>query len=430
MKKRKSNRGKYGLGRVYQPKYKDADGVERTVNKFYIQFYDKHGNQHRGPAKWPNGDPAKSETEARKILAVALGKVQQGQAPAPDEKSLRYGDIRADLLHDYRVRKLKSLETLSDGTETIKGLTKLDEFFAYKSNGDEDKGLKVGAFNNKAWEQDFIMARRKEGVSDATIVNSAKLLSAMLNLAHENGRISTPIRITVPPSPKARKEYLSGEQFHALLDEMAVRFHPLLKFLFYQGVRIQETLHIEWPQFNLSAGVFHPNAAENKTKNDEPKSLHSDVVKALRPLQRADGLVFDGLSQKMFEKAFRKAMLKLGYGKPMWQCSQCRSTKDAPAPKHGDPAIPCAKCKVIPMQYHYVGPTPHSLRASGVVFYRESGMSDPEIMAITGHSTNKAFLGYSRTRLASIKQKMDAAKKNRDLSLWRNLPCLYPFFAE
>ncbi|PYT91368.1 MAG: hypothetical protein DMG36_18650 [Acidobacteria bacterium] len=380
----RGKRGQYGRGRVYQPTYKTPDGVEKKVSDWYIQLYDQQGFQHRDPAKWPNGDYAKTESEARKIPAI----------------------------HDYRVRKLKSLEFLSDGTETIKGLTKLDEFFGYR--GGEEKGLPVSAINKRGWEDNFILARRREGVSDATIANSAKLLRQMLNLAHENGRISAPVKITVPSPPKARKEYLCKEQFDKLLGELPARFHALLIFLFYQAVRIQETLHITWPQLNLYAGVFQPQAAENKTENDEPKSLHSEVVKVLRPMQKSEGLVFENITQKMFEKAFRKAMLQLGYGKPAWECSQCRTIKDAPAPKHDAPAISCPKCKVVPMQYHYTGPSPHCLRASGVVFYREAGMSDAEIMAITGHASNKAFLGYSRTRITSIKQKMDAAGKNRE----------------
>src|SRR5437762_5407634 len=183
----RGKRGQYGRGRVYQPTYKTPDGVEKKVSHWYIQFYDQQGFQHRDPAKWPNGDYAKNESEARKILAIAMGKAQQGQAPPPGEKSLRYGDIRSDLIHDYRVRKLKSLEFLSDGTETIKGLTKLDEFFGYRGEG--EKGLPVSAINKRGWEDNFILARRREGVSDATIANSAKLLRQMLNLAHENGRI-------------------------------------------------------------------------------------------------------------------------------------------------------------------------------------------------------------------------------------------------
>ena len=65
------------------------------------------------------------------------------------------------------------------------------------------------------------------------------------------------------------------------------------------------------------------------------------------------------------------------------------------------------------MQWHYVGPTPHCLRASTVVFYRESGMSDAEIMAITGHESSKSFMGYSRTRVENVKARMDIAETSR-----------------
>jgi hypothetical protein len=47
------------------------------------------------------------------------------------------------------------------------------------------------------------------------------------------------------------------------------------------------------------------------------------------------------------------------------------------------------------------------------VFYRESGMSDPEIMAITGHESPKSFLGYSRTRVENVKARMDVAETTR-----------------
>src|SRR5260370_14675118 len=198
----------------------------------------------------------------------------------------------------------------------MKGLTKLDEFFEYK--GESDKGLKVAAINNKVWEDDFIMARRREGVSDATIRNSAVLLRQMLKLALNEKRISSAPKITVPAPPPAREEFLTKEQFDALFekDGMPSKFHPVLAFLFYQGVRIGETLTIWWKQLDLNAGVFKPKAAQNKTGNDDPKSLHKEAVKIFHTLPKADGLVFEGITQKMFEKSFRKVILRLKDGKP------------------------------------------------------------------------------------------------------------------
>jgi integrase len=414
-----SKRGKYGHGRVYQPKYKAPDGTTKLVNKWYVQYYDQDGQQHREPTD------AKTEREARSILAVKLGQVHTGTMTRTDEKFLQYGDIREDLLHHFRINKMASLEILADGTESAKGLTKLDEYFGFTST---DKGMKIAVFSSKHWEDNFVTKRRREGVSDATIVNSAKLLDRMFKLAVENKRMSAAPKVMIPTSPDAREEYLSKEQFDALIgaNGMEPRFHPVLTFLFYQGVRITETMNIRWRQIDLDNGVFNPKASENKTKNKETKPLQRETIKALRTIEEGgdDDFVFEqarsegGNVAKKFEKAFRAAMLRLKFGKPTWQCSQCRNTKDAAAPGPDSPAIECSNpdCKKmggIPMQYHYVGPTPHALRASTVVFYRESGMSDPEIMQITGHKSLKSFLGYSRTRIENVKTRMDAAETMR-----------------
>src|SRR5262249_22015155 len=156
---------------------------------------------------------ATTEREARNFLAVRLGQVQTGTAPKTEEKSLRYGDLREDILRDFRVRKLKSLDTLSDGTESIKGLTKLDEYFGYTAT---NRGMKVSEYSNAKWEENFIQARRCEGVSDATIANSAKLLRQMFNLAVENGRLNVSPKVTIPKAPEARETVLHKEQFDQL----------------------------------------------------------------------------------------------------------------------------------------------------------------------------------------------------------------------
>jgi integrase len=404
-------RGKYGLGRVFQPKYKAKDGTIKTVNTWYIQYYDERGEQHRDPTS------AKSEREARGFLADKLGQAHRGETPAGD-KSLAYSDIREDLLRYYRVGKMASLETLKDGTETVKGLTKLDEYFGF---GDDKKGMKVSQFNTADWDDNFITKRRREGVSDATIINSAKLLGKMFSLAVDNGRLSKAPEVTVPSAPPPRKDYLSKEQFDALFGKqgMPEQFHALLTFLFYQGVRIGEALSITWDQLDLDNGVFHPNAQNNKTGNTDPKPLQKQTVLALRKSTKNGDVVFtEARSEgdnpaKKFEKAFRAAMLRLGFGKPAWRCEQCKTVKDDAAPVGDAPALECPKCPETPMQYKYIGPSPHCLRASTVVYYREGGLSDAEIMTITGHDSSRSFKGYSRTRIENVKDRMDAAEAQR-----------------
>src|SRR5712664_2995033 len=118
-----SKRGKYGNGRVYQPKYRATDGTLKTVSKWYIQFYDQDGAQVREPAKHENGVYAATEREARSILTNRMSDTAKGIAPTAASRALRYGDIRAALLTHYATHKMKSLEVLSGtGEQSLRGL--------------------------------------------------------------------------------------------------------------------------------------------------------------------------------------------------------------------------------------------------------------------------------------------------------------------
>jgi integrase len=419
-------RGKYGQGRVYQPKYKAADGTVKTVLKWYVQYYDKDGIQRRESTN------AKTEKEARKILNTKLHEVEQGTAPTAESKNLQYGDLRAAVLSHYAVNKMKSLDILSStGEQSIRGMTKLDEFFGYKKTQTEngvkiDKGIKVRDISNQMWVSGFIEERRKEGVSDATIRNSGALLRQMFAVAASpefkllnSSQVPT---FTLPAAPKAKQDFATKEEFDKLLGALNSRFHPYATFLFFQATRKMEAISITWSQINLSEAVYYPNPEVNKTGDDEPKPLADEVAEELKKLKVGgpEDLVFSAHSQKAFQKAFRAACYKTGLGRDAWQCSQCKAIKDAPTPKPEDPALVCEGCQkrskgalLIPMQYHYVGLTIHGLRRSGVVFYRQAGFADSEIMSVTGHKTNKTFLGYSVTRVSQMRKRLANAAVDR-----------------
>lgn len=415
-------RGKYGQGRIYQPTYRAADGTVKAVSKFYIQYYDKDGNQHR------ESTDATTPTEARKILNTRLYEVEQGTAPV-DSRSLRYGDLRAAILRHYATHKMKSLDILTGtGEQTIRGLTKLDEFFGFESPDKSlNKGMKVKDINNGMWVSGFIEARRKEGVSDATIRSSGVLLRQMFRVASSpEFKLLNPSQVptfTIPAAPKSKTDFATKEEFEKLLQHLDSRFHPYATFLFYQATRKTEAANITWGRVNLAEAMFYPNADDNKTGDDTPKPLANEVVKMLRTLKlgKPDDVVFSAHSKKSFQKAFRKACYESGLGRDAWQCGQCKAIKDGPAPKNGEAALVCEQCKkrskgtlLIPMQFHYVGLTIHGLRRSTVVFYREAGLADSEVMAVTGHKTNKTFLGYSVTRIAQMRKRLDGAAAQRD----------------
>jgi integrase len=188
-----------------------------------------------------------------------------------------------------QVAKLKSLERLSNGELTVKGLTKLDEYFGWSK---DNPGMKVADFDPARWESDSILACRREGVSDATIINSARLLRKMFSIGVEKGRLMVAPKVPAPNAPPARVHVLYKEQFDRLLKVVGKQFVPLLTFLFYQGTRITEALNMKWRQIDFDAAVYHPNPNFNKTNDSEQKVLHKAAVDVLGQEGDDDDYVF------------------------------------------------------------------------------------------------------------------------------------------
>jgi integrase len=216
-------------------------------------------------------------------------------------------------------------------------------------------------------------------------------------------------------------------------------YQPLATFLFYQGVRLKETLNITWGQVDFETGEYRPSKA-TKTKDTSPKPLKDTVLAMLKKMKgnhaHSDYVFADARSDgdnvgKRFEGAFRNAMLEMkpvsGFGEnrglagTAWRCSWCQTVyRNIPAPEPDDEFSPVCpsdkdKCKRdrVPLQYHYVGPSPHSLRASCAVYYLEKGLPDSAVQRITGHKNAKVFHGYCRFRTSSIAGMMNTPDKGK-----------------
>jgi integrase len=396
-----------GTGCIFQPTYTDK-GVLKTSSTWWMKLPDGTKEKCQG---------ATTEREARLALQRRMGHEAMGIAPKAGEKHLTYGVLRELVLLDMQVKKLRSLERLSSGELSAKGLTKLDEYFHWTR--ENPVGDKIANFDTAKWESGFILARRLEGVSDATIRNSAKLLRKMFSIAHSKGRLTITPRVSLPKAPEPKETVLYKEQFDQLLKAARTKFVPLLTFLFYQGTRAAESLNLKWSQIDLGAGVYHPNPKFNKTNDKEQKTLHQTVIAAIGKPGADDEYVFQSVRsqgknvRKQLEKEFRAVVLRLKFGKPMWECAQCKSTKEGARPAADAPAVECENCEDVPMQYKFVGPSAHSLRASCVVFYLESGMSETEVMKVTGHSDIAVFRGYARLSDNNLRRSMNAAETMR-----------------
>jgi integrase len=436
-----ARRGRHGDGSVYQPKYA-GEKAPPADRQWYATWYDKDGEKQRATVR-DDGTKMRTEKEARDYLKLKMADSIRGIAP--HDSSLRYADLRELLLKHYRRISSKSLQGLSNGEETLRGLTELDVFGGYRDKNEDgtyaltgEKGRKVSTITGDGWTTEFVVRRYQEGVGNAAISHSAKLLRHALRLAGMD-KLAKSIFV---PQTHPREDCLYIEYFQRLVagDEyIAEEFHPVLKFLFYQGVRVTEAFGITWNQLDLAAGEYQPHGTSTKTGDTAAKPLNPDIVRMLRKMKGNDketDLVFRAVMSegenpaKRLEGALRNAMLEMrpisGLGKnkgpagPAWNCAQCQTIdRTLPAPKPDEPHAPVCTNKSstvchkyhVPMQWSYCGPSIHSLRASCVVYYLENGMNETEVMRVTGHANIKVFRAYARLKLENIAMKMAAKKR-------------------
>src|SRR5580692_3433189 len=87
---------------------------------WYAQYY-QDGRQIRVSTK------TEVKGEALAALRRLMGDRDNGLAPISEVRRLRYADLRAALIDSYIAEGNKSLKEKADGSETIAGLTALDE---------------------------------------------------------------------------------------------------------------------------------------------------------------------------------------------------------------------------------------------------------------------------------------------------------------
>jgi integrase len=440
-----TKRGRHGDGSIYQPKFPGETAPPADRN-WYVTWYDKDGVKQRA-TKREDGSKFSTEREAREYLKLKVADALRGIAPV--NGSLSYADLRELLFKHHRKNSTKSVETLSSGEESLKGLTELDVYGGFRDKNEDgtytltgSRGRKVSTITGDDWFENFIVRRYKEGISNKTIAASSKHLRQALRLA----KMDNVAADIFEPSAEPREDCLYIEDFRRLIGEdgpafIGKEFHPVLKFLFYQGTRIREALGITWNQIS-ETGEYRAHKTSNKTGDTKAKPLNpAEILPMLRKMRgnaKDTDRIFQAVRSdgknpaKRIEKAFRKAMLTLkptsGLGKnkgpagPAWNCAQCQTIdRTIPAPKDGETfAHACTNetsniCRKyrVPMQWSYCGPSPHALRASCAVYYLEKGLSEVECMRITGHSDMKVFRGYARLKSENIAAKMGAKNKNR-----------------
>lgn len=325
------------------------------------------------------------KSEALAMLRKMMGNSDNGQAPV--SKKLRYADLRQMLIDSYVAAGNKSLKSKADGTETIAGLTELDEFCGYKTTVVDDKltvtdkGIAATALTTEAAKR-FVRQRRNDDVGNSAINRSLSCLRRMLNLAKREKKINDVPFIEFQKEPPARKGFLEQQDFDRLIKLLPTHLRPLVTFLYYCGVRVGEALQIEWPQVNLKTRLIRLEPEQAKTDEARILPLPSVLVGMLHQVEAKSGRVFAGTNLR---KEWMKACAAAGLGSII-------EVEDKPY----DP--------------RYEGLTLHDLRRSAVRNLVNAGVPERVAMQITGHKTRSVFDRYHIVSATDVSNAMQAVE--------------------
>lgn len=330
--------------------------------KNWIAKYYKEGR----PIEVSTGTAVKQE--AIEFLKIRMVDSARGLADPSDIRKIQYGHLRGALLDHYRTQGHKSLQTLADGTETIWGVSALDDFFGHKAaegNKPEELGRTLPLITTNAARQ-FVKHRQKEGVGNAFINRSLALLRRMLSLARQEGKITTVPYLEFLPEPKPRKGFVAQDQFNKLLAALPENLKPLVTFLYYCGVRLGEAEQVQWSQVDLLGGLIRLESEQ--TKNSEPRivPLPDVLLRMLESIAPKEGNVFCTTNLR---KVWQKACVGVGLG--LW--------RDPENPYYGG----------------YDGLIIHDLRRSAVKNLVAAGVNEKTAMTISGHKTRSVFDRYN-----------------------------------
>lgn len=352
----------------------------KNCRYWYAQYY-QDGRQIRVSTK------TEVKAEAIQTLRKLMGDRDNGLAPVTDMRRLKYSDLRQALIDSYIAQGNKSLKSKADGSETIAGLTALDDFFGFKSvvvDGKvnvTDKGMSVAQITTDAARR-FVRKRRDDGTGNAAINRSLAALRRMLRIAKRDKKIHEVPYIEFQKEPPARKNFLEREKFEELINLLPTHLRPLVTFLYYCGTRIGEALQIEWSQCDLTARLIRLESEQTKTSEARVLPLPSVLVNMLSAVEPKTGRVFDGTNLR---KEWMTACAACGLGSKI--------------EVEGKPYDP-----------RYEGLTLHDLRRSAVRNLINAGVRERVAMQITGHKTRSVFDRYHIVSPVDVTNAMQAVE--------------------
>jgi integrase len=322
---------------------------------------------------------------AQKKLASFEADLRRGNPPTAN---LRLGSMFDDVVNDYRTNKKKSLKETSWRVEK-----NLRPWFGE---------MRVDRFAADDWRE--YVAYRQQTAKNATINRERAVLARAFSLAYQAGRIEAVPYIPRLKEAAPRSGFIDRKQLDALCRHLPEYLRAFVVFAWLTGWRLSEIRRLQWRHIDFAREEIRLDAGT--TKND-------------------DGRVFP-----MTEEL----RLLLGQLQAVTDANVAKRRLAVPGINVPRPEVPT----LTPLVFHRPNGKPigylyhawdraaaaigkpgllfHDLRRSFVREQRLRGMSEGEIMKLTGHRTRAVFDRYTiinESDMQRLREIMDGVRTVR-----------------
>jgi len=336
-----------GLGRVFQPYYKDRrTGARRQVATWSIE-YCYRGRQHREPAGSTN------RADAVRLLKRRLGELGAGRFVGRAVEKTTFDDLAEMLLTDFRINGRRSLDRVEDALTHLRGM-----FAGWRAL--DLTADRVAAYVNR---------RQAERAANATINRELSGLKRMFRLGERAGRVTGRPYIALLHEDNVRQGFLDHATFDALRALLPAPLRPVLTFAYVTGWRLKsEVLPLQWRQVDFAAGLVR--LEPGTTKNAEGRMF--PCTPALRTCLEAQRAATDALQRqgdRIIPWVFHRDGAPIKHFRRAWRTA-CRAA--------GQPQL-----------------IPHDLRRSAVRNLERAGVPRSVAMTLVGHKTESVYRRYA-----------------------------------
>lgn len=358
------------MGSIYRPKYKDRNGQERESSIWWIQYFSR-GRRIRESTNTENYSDAKEYLKRRE------GDASKGRVTKSMERRVLFSELAELVEKDYELNGYRSAVAV----ELHHRLHILPYFGKMKATQISEADI-----------DDYILQRRNEGASNATINRELCCIKRAYSLGIQKRIVSDRPHIRMLEEDNVRQGFFEREQYEAIRKHLPARLQPVVDFAYITGWRKSEILGLQWRQVDFEAGYvrLEPGTTKNREARQFPFTAElRQILEAQK--EKRDALAKDGkiCPWVFFHYGFRKNGTPSPFnGKPIGEFKHSWKTA-------------CRKAGLP-------GRLIHDFRRTAVRNLVRAGIPERVAMKMTGHKTRSIFERYNIVSEGDLK---DAAER-------------------